>query len=171
MTEHTTIPATHAQDAYIWKALSDWDLNEELDSHVAVKIQSAFAAEELHALIYKGEHPDTVLKQLKRNVAKAPEILQNHVKRFYLAMRLKEEAEVHGALIDLMIVLRFHGKSLAERLIKEATALISDQKANEYIEILNEKTAQRLLSLNVEHSLLVDGNTLPAVFKKRDRVS
>jgi ribosomal protein S21 len=171
MTEHTTIPQSHVQDTYIWKALSDWDLNEELDSHVAERIQSAFAAEDLHALIYKGEHPDTVLKHLKRKVAKAPEVLQNHVKRFYLALRLKKETEVHGALIDLMIVLRFHGKSLAERLIKEAQVLITEPKADEYIEILNEKTAQRLLGLDVEHSLLIDGTTLPAVFKKRDRTS
>jgi hypothetical protein len=171
MTEHTTIPTSHAQDTYIWKALSDWDLNEELDSHVAERIQSAFAAVELRALIYKGELPESVLKQLKRNVAKDPEVLQNHVKRFYLALRLQKAAEVHGALIDLMIVLRFHGKSLAERLIKEAATLITEQKANEYIEILNEKTAQRLLSLDVEHSLLIDGNTLPAVFRKRERTS
>jgi len=168
MNDKTPTHNQNATDSHIWRAISDWDLNEELESGLADSIQSTFESLDQKSLIYKGERPELGLKQICRHVARQPDDLPSHIKRFYLAMQTKSIPNVEGALVDLIIILRFHGKSLSERLVRESLPLLGKEKTDTYMSIVNDKTVNSVLKMDVSHSILVNGNSLPATFKKKD---
>jgi hypothetical protein len=153
----------------IWMALSDWDINAELESDLAENIQASFESLEQKGLIYKGSLPKHNLSLAIRKVAKNPTDLGAHVKRFYLAMLCRSKKKVLGALIDLMIILRYRGNPLLLRLIKEAEVMLGSDLCEQLIGITAEKTANGILKLDVSHSILINGCSLPAVYRKQQR--
>ncbi len=154
-------------NSQIWMALSDWELNAEIDGQQADKIQSAFEFAGQKSLIYKGELPHENLKCAIRVVAKNPLDLNAHVKRFYLSILCRSADATLGALIDLMIILRFRGDALLLRLISEAEVLIGQSLANQLKDIVVTQAVSRLPTLQTSHSVLINGTSMPAFFKKR----
>ncbi len=152
----------------IWMALSDWDINEELDSDLAENIQAAFESMEQKSLIYKGTLPELNLNLAIRKVASQPMELMTHVKRFYLAMLCRSEKKVLGALIDLLIILRYKGNPLLLRLIKEAEAILGADLCKQLKAIAEDKTANGILQLDVSGSILINGCSLPATYQKKE---
>ncbi|MGY8872667.1 MAG: hypothetical protein ACKVJE_19725 [Pseudomonadales bacterium] len=153
----------------IWMALSDWDINAELDSDLAENIQAAFESMEQKSLIYKGSLAQLNLEYATRTVASQPMELMVHVKRFYLAMLCKSDKKVLGALIDLLIILRYRGNPLLLRLIKEAEAILGASLCETLKTIAEDKTANGILKLDVSGSVLINGCSLPATYQKRDK--
>jgi len=168
MNDKPSIDNKSATESHIWRAISDWDLNEELESSLADSIQSTFDSLDQKALIYKGKHPELGLKQMCRHIARKPDDLPSHIKRFYLAMQTRSIAQVEGALVDIIIILRFHGKSLSERLIRESLPLLGQEKVEVFTSIVNDKTVNAVLNMDVSFSVLVNGNSLPATFKRKE---
>lgn len=156
-------------DSQILMALSDWDLNSEIESDLADSIQSAFESMEQSQLIYRGSLLKQNLEYFSRRVAKDPSDLTSHVKRFYLAMLLRSEKDVLGALVDLIIMLRFKGGVLIERLIHEAEAILNTDIRKELLGVLENKSANKVLGLDTSKSVLINGCCLPAVYKKRGK--
>lgn len=154
-------------NSQIWMALSDWELNAEIDGEHADRIQSAFDFSAQKSLIYKGKLTRASLYCAQRAVARDPLDLNAHVKRFYLAMICRSKDAVIGALIDMMIILRFRGDSLSLRLINEAEALIGHALSSELRDIVVSQSTSRLVNLDTSHSVLINGNSMPAVFKKK----
>jgi hypothetical protein len=152
----------------IGMALSDWDLNSEIESELAENIQAAFESMEQKDLIYKGSLRSKNLDYAIRHVANQPQQLMAHVKRFYLAMLCRSESKVQGALIDLMIVLRYKGNPLLIRLINEAAVLLGTSLCDQLKSIAQNKTANGILLLDVSCSILINGRSLPATYKKKD---
>ncbi|RVU31051.1 hypothetical protein [Neptunomonas marina] len=155
-------------ESQIWMALSDWDLNSELESELADKIQSAFESADQDTLIYKGSLPTLSHRQYVRKVSREPLNLTAHVRRFYLAMVCGDKDNTVGALIDLVIILRYRGRALVERLISEAEQLIGPETTEQLKEIAQAKSVNRVLSLDVSRSVLVNGCSLPMAYKKKD---
>lgn len=153
-------------DSQLWAALSDWELNEELESELADRIQATFESVNQKQMIYRGALPKEALFCFARQVAAHPENLSAHVKRFYLAMLNRSKEKVLGALIDLIIILRFKGDTLTSRLIGEAEPLLGQDAVEQLRGILKDKSAKRVLDLDVSESVLVNGRSLPAVYKK-----
>ncbi|WP_143773587.1 hypothetical protein [Neptunomonas antarctica] len=149
-------------------ALSDWDLNSEIESDLADNIQAAFESMELKSLIYKGSLRLQNLDYAIRQVANQPQELMAHVKRFYLAMLCRSESKVQGALIDLMIVLRYKGAPLLIRLINEAEVILGSSLCDQLKNIAQNKSANGILLLDVSCSVLINGRSLPATYKKKD---
>ncbi|WP_293266016.1 hypothetical protein [Neptunomonas sp.] len=153
----------------IWMALSDWDINAELESDLAENIQAAFESMEQRSLIYKGSLTELNLDYAIRRVAGEPMQLMTHVKRFYLAMLCKSEKKVLGSLIDLLIILRYRGSPLLIRLIQEAEVLLGAPLCGTLKEITREKSASRIFELDVSGSILINGCSLPATYQKRKK--
>lgn len=153
----------------IWLALSDWDINAELESNIAENIQAAFESMERKNLIYRGALPEHNLNLAIRKVAAKPTDLEAHVKRFYLAMLCRSEKKVLGALIDLLIILRYRGNPLLLRLIKESDLILSSDVCAQLKKIATDKTANGILKLDVSNSILIDGCSLPAIYRKGQR--
>lgn len=153
-------------NSQIWMAISDWDLNEEIDSPLADRIQAAFESNEPGALIYQGNLPELALLNIRRRVAAHPDDLKNHVKRFYLAMINRCAAEVTGALIDLVIMLRYRGNALSLRLIRESTPLLGEELTTRLQAIVEARQINQVVQFDTSRSVLVNGMALPAVYKK-----
>ena len=153
----------------IWMALSDWDINAELESDLAENIQAAFESMEQKSLIYKGTLRELNLNLAVRKVASDPLELMAHVKRFYLAMLCRADKKVLGALIDLLIILRYKGNPLLLRLIKEAEAILGADLCKELKTIAEDKMANGILRLDVSGSILINGCSLPATYQKKEQ--
>lgn len=153
-------------DSQIWMALSDWTLNAELDSVHADTIQAAFESQDSNSLIYRGAFPALQLKIACRQVAAKPLELKMHVRRVYLAIRCRNSAQVYGALIDLLIVLRFSKSALFQRLVEQAAPLLGDD-AKGLLHINKPVSAAFLAGFDTSCSVLINGNTLPALYKKK----
>ena len=151
----------------IWMALSDWDINAELESDLAENIQAAFESLEQKSLIYKGVLPKHNLNLAIRKVGATPTDLGAHVKRFYLAMLCRSKKKVLGALIDLMIILRYRGNPLLLRLINEAEVMLGSDLCAQLATIVADKTANGIFRLDVSNSILINGCSLPAVHRKK----
>lgn len=151
------------------KALSEWGVNTELHSHLAENIQAAFESIEQKNLIYKGNLVELNLGFATRKVASHPTELMAHVKRFYLAMLCRSENKVMGSLIDLLIILRFKGNPLLLRLIKEAEVILGADLCVQLKTIAEDKTANGVLQLDISESVLMDGCSLPATYRKKEQ--
>lgn len=156
-------------DSQILMALSDWDLNSEIESDLADSIQSAFESMEQSQLIYRGSLLKQNLEYFSRRVAKDPSDLTSHVKRFYLAMLSRSENNVLGALVDLIIMLRFKGDVLVTRLINESSPVLKDDTQKKLLGVLEDKSAKRILGFDTSKSVLINGCCLPAVYKKHGK--
>ena len=149
-------------NSQIWMAISDWDLNEELEGDLADRIQAAFETSEQKSLIYQGSVPKYALTNLTRLVATHPQDLKCHVRRFYLAMIHGSKSKVLGALIYLMIMLRYKGNALSLRLIRQAEPLLGAELSDNLSEIIASKRINQIVNLDVRHSVLINGRSLPA---------
>lgn len=152
-------------DSQIWMALSDWSLNAELEGAHADTIQAAFESQDSSSLIYRGAFPALQLRIARRQVAAKPLELKMHVRRVYLAIRCNNKPQVIGALIDLLIVLRFSKSALFQRLVQQAAPLLDTPETLMNIE--KPVSAAFLAGFDTSCSVLMNGNTLPALYKKK----
>lgn len=153
----------------VWMALSDWDINTELESSLAENIQAAFESMEQKKLIYTGTLPEMNLQLAIRRVANNPVKLRVHVKRFYLAILCRSEKKLLGALIDLLIALRSRGKPLSLRLIEEAGIILGASLCEQLKKIVEDQSLKGILELDFSGSVLMNGCSLPVIYPNKEQ--
>ncbi len=123
------------------------------------RVRAAFEAQSLNSLVYSGTLHERNLYHITRMVASAPNCLQLHVRRIFLAIRCRNRAAAIGALIDLNLVLQGRGWGLFERLVKQVIRLLGGNLKNTLERTLLSGDSRRVLSLPLDHSVLANGRS------------
>lgn len=141
----------------IWAALSDWELDAELDGDKTKLIQAAFESLNQRQLIYRGEQGERNLYFYTRDVARHPRSLKAHVRRIYAATALGARDELVGALIDVLWVLRDKGPMLRRRLFDQVESILPKRARAVLEEVVASGDHKKLLVLPVDKAVLVNG--------------
>ena len=141
----------------IWAAVSGWELNAELEGLNALNIETLFTALEGKGLIYDGPHKSVLLHHYNRLVASAPNNLRSHVQRVYLSVLCQDGVELTGALMDLFLILKERGQALKQRLLDQGAPLLNPDDLELFKLVIEEGDNTRLLSLNPQKSVVING--------------
>lgn len=141
----------------IWAALSDWELDAELNSDKTDRIQAAFEAVGQEGLIYRGDQSARNLYHYTRFVARNPESLKTHVRRIYMATALAEREELAGAMIDVLWVLGRKGPALKRRLFDQISAMLSPRARKVISRAIEAEDHKLLLELPIDRAVIVNG--------------
>lgn len=141
----------------IWAALSDWELDAELDGDKTRLIQAAFESLNQSQLIYRGEQGERNLYFYTRDVARHPRSLKAHVRRIYTATALGQREELVGALMDVFWILRDKGPSLRRRLFEQVEGMLPKRARIVLQEVAESGEYKKLLTLPVDKTVLVNG--------------
>jgi len=142
----------------IWAAVSDWELNAELEGLNALHIETLFTAMEGKGLIYDGPHKSVLLHHCTRLVACSPNNLRAQVQRVYLAILCDDGVELTGALMDLFLVLEDRGYGLRKRLVEQAAPLLRSSDLVVFNQVLENNQLNQLLNVQKQRSMLCNGS-------------
>lgn len=147
----------------IWAALSDWELDAELNSDKTQRIQAAFEALSQDDLIYRGVQSERNLYHYTRFVAGNPHSLKNHVRRIYMATALGKRDELAGALMDLLWILDKKGPTLRKRIFEQVSAMLAPRARKVISHAIEADDRRMLLELPVDRAVVVNGQFLPVI--------
>lgn len=141
----------------IWAALSDWELDAELNSNKTHRIQAAFEALSQDNLIYRGAQSERNLYHYTRFVAGNPHSLKNHIRRIYTATALGLRDELAGAMMDLLWILDAKGPTLRKRIFEQVSAMLTPRARKVIAHAIERDNRRLLLELPVDKAVVVNG--------------
>jgi len=147
----------------IWAALSDWELDAELNSNKTQRIQAAFEALNQDNLVYRGQQSERNLYHYTRFVAGNPTSLKAHVRRIYMATALGMREELSGALMDLLWVLDQNGPTLRRRIFEQVSAMLPPRSKRVISRAIEANDRKLLLELPIDRAVLVNGQFSPVI--------
>ena len=93
--------------------------------------------------------------------ARTPENLLNHVQRIFHHIRHKNTEDTYGALIDLFIVLKNHGRPLKERMLNYARPLLLGERFERLQQLLDANLLEQKKIPQCPRSVLSPGFVSP----------
>lgn len=141
----------------IWAALSDWELDAELNSNKTHRIQAAFEALSQGSLIYRGAQSERNLYHYTRFVAGNPYSLKHHVRRIYAATALGLRDELAGAMMDLLWILGTKGPTLRRRIFEQVSEMLTPRARKVIARAIEQNDRRCLLEMPAEKAVVVNG--------------
>jgi hypothetical protein len=103
--------------------------------------------------------------------SRTPENLLNHVQRIFHHIRHKNTEDTYGAILDLFIVLKNHGRPLRERMLNYARPLIQGERFDRLQQLLDENLLEQDAIPASPRSILSQGFVTPYRLVEKVNVS
>lgn|GEM_PF-1679998 len=140
-------------------ALSDWELNSDLDAQAADSIQSAFESDRAKKLVYRGRLAEQNLYHVTRTLAGHPESIRLHVQRIYLAVICNDQKALTAALFDMNLVLKDRGQVLRRRILEQVSPMLEPDVLVQ-LQVLTETGEHNPGDIPLQDSVVANGASI-----------
>jgi hypothetical protein len=103
--------------------------------------------------------------------ARTPENLLNHVQRIFHHIQHNNSEDTYGAILDLFIVLKKHGRSLRERMLNYARPLLQGERFDQLQQLLDDNLQEQDTIPTSPRSILSPGFVSPYRLVEKVNVS